>query len=171
MVGALAVVMLTISMPFILGSFYRLWNEADDTLCHRPAWVKFVLPDFNSAGFGLVFGAVGVGDHDLAAAVGGGRELLDQSLVLSGYGIDVKVAEYRCAVDGHVEDTAPRRGEIGLGEVQQNGVLAAGHHAWNRASEGSGPLRLINSHRRGIGYACHDDGVSGCVRASAGDVF
>ena len=58
--------------------------------------------------YGLVCGAGGEGDDDLAAAVSGGVEGLHQGRVFPDRAIDVKVGEDRRSVDGHVEFTAPR---------------------------------------------------------------
>src|ERR1035441_2290166 len=125
---------------------------AEDARRPRLEWVGFVLADFKTRNRRLVYGTAGEGDHDLAAAVGRGRERLDHSDVFSsGCGKLVKVGEHRGAVDGHVELTIPRRGEVYLGEVNQDGVLAVGHHARNRVGEGSVTLGLIHRHRRRIG--------------------
>ena len=68
-------------------------------------WIP--LSNFDSHNEGLVGGTDGEGDDDLAAAVGGGGERLDQCRVFPDRGIDVEVGEHGSAVDGYVEDAVP----------------------------------------------------------------
>ena len=129
------------------------------------------LSNFDTAGFGLVDGSVGEGDDDLTAAVGSGGELFDEGLVGSCGSVDIEVGEHGGAVDGDVKLALAGSGEVGFGEVEQHGVLAAGGQAGDGVGEGPGALRLIDSHRRSIGDAGHDDGVAGGVGASTGEVL
>ncbi len=69
--------------------------------------VESELPDFNSGDCRLVRRALCESYDDLAAGVGGGRELLDQSRVPANIGVDVEVAKHRGAVDGYVEHAFP----------------------------------------------------------------
>jgi len=65
---------------------------------------------------GLVGGAVGEGDHDLAAAVSRDIEGLQQLRVFAHRALEVQVGEHRRTVDGNIEFTIAGSREIGLGK-------------------------------------------------------
>ena len=70
----------------------------------------------------MVGGAVGEGDHDLAAAVSRGFEGLKQRRVFAHRALEVQAGEHRRTVEGNMEFTIAGRREIGLGKRQQHGV-------------------------------------------------
>ena len=153
--------------------FNGLVFQSGGTLCRRTECVEVVLPDFKSHEQGLIGGTVGEGDHDLAAAVRGGRELLHQGRVLSDRAIDVEVTQHGGAVDGHVEDATTLGAEVRLREVKQHSMLSSGRQARNRVGEDPRPTVLIHRHGRciGAGLGQIDGGRHDCVIPAAAEVF
>src|SRR5260370_925176 len=99
-------------------------------------------------------------DHVLAVGISVLRELLDHGLVFGARGReDIEVRQYRRAVDGYVEDSAPCRTPIGFGKVQPHRMARPNGKAGNRVSETRNACGWIHGNRRRVRHSAQINGV------------
>src|SRR5260370_9841407 len=121
--------------------------------------IKGSLLDLDSTNQGVVLHR-SEDDHVLAAGISVLRELLDHGLVFGARGReDIEVRQYRRAVDGYVEDSAPCRTQVGLGKVQPHRMACPSGKAGNRVSETRNACGLIHGHRRRVRNSAQINGV------------